>query len=158
MNVTGHKSVQYLMVYQCVESSEKMSMGKALVNSLGNTPKQQKTLPVLKPKFKAQPSTSKSTRVAPAPAVPFHQNIQQNEQKLGDLLSANSTELIPYQPNFDNDGDNNFDLVKILEEVDKEISQVMTQNTSNVINCNSPRNTIFAGCKIEQIHFHVNKK
>ena len=159
MSVTSHKSVQSLTIYQCVESHEKMTKGKSLVKSFSHSKTQCSAGKI--------PSTEAcaSKPVHVHPPVAFEQEVQDqapNKNEISEIPS--DIQLIPYDANLDQE--NYFDLLEILEEVEKAntttpgtTTQNLTTNTY-VVNRNSPKNmtSMFSSCHIGQIHFHINKR
>ena len=110
MSVSGHKSVQSLTIYQCVEGKEKLDMAKTLSKSFTTPPTTEKKAPTA-----AQSSLNN-----------FQLNTTTENSSLPQVKNKNSapnfpanTQLVPFDPNLDDALDTDFDLVKILEDMER---------------------------------------
>ena len=93
------------------------------------------------------------------PVTPATAPVQNNKNQ---VQVPSGEHLVPYEPNFDDpNGDNDFDLLKILKQVEKETKDIVPTSTTNnaVMMKNSPKTTgFFTGCQIGSVHIHFDKK
>ena len=144
MSVTGHKSVQSLARYQRTQDKTKIQMGNVMHASMTTSEDniqnqiQQNKVPALLYK---EPTTA-----AVAPVVKQKENINQ--------------ELVPFEANFEESNVSDFDLMAIINDIEKEEDTTKTQPvatttaTSNVLN-NIPK-SMFANCTIQNVTFNIN--
>ena len=90
MEITGHKSVQSLTIYQCVRPQKMIDMGKTLSTALTNSNENVMQVEHAKKSLPAPPQ--KATE--PAPPAPV--------ENVDDAI-------VPFEPNLQNDGDADFD-------------------------------------------------
>ena len=153
MENTGHKSAESLQRYRRVNNEKKMEMGKVLAQAINKTHDE----------LMQQISKSK-----PLPPVTTPKAIEgKPSENLPDIQLGDSTAIVPFEPDWDNQ-DSDFDLLKILSEIDDKSSkdlanvapatQSLITTTSNVLQqqqCNSP---MFAGYQIGKITINIVKK
>ena len=156
MSMTGHKSVQSLTIYQRVQEKTKIKMGQVLGASLSKDDddllKQIENAPT---PLQLQAPPPKNPSPVMAIEAPPPSNVNQ--------------EILPFEPNFEEDTSNDIDWLKYLCEVEqqtKELPQfaasenktVTPQTDTKVSNTMMQRNSpMFAGCKIGNINITINK-
>ena len=137
MSVTGHKSLQSLSMYQRVKADEKMMMGMSLAYSLKNPIEVQNALKDVHNFEVYQPT--------PAPLHLLHDQQDQEKEALNptaqNFLPLESA-LTPYQPTKQVPEDYDFDLMDIINEVNKQelvivASQVEASYAANTVKANS---------------------
>ena len=160
MAVSGHKSVQSLTTYQWVKDPQKLEMGKMLNTSLKNLDSDmpvcgQNRIPIATASaLRAIEAQVKITEPLPSPSLP-----QQTSTK-GDQ-TASKTQLVAYEPNFDDEIPDIYLLSYIAELQNEELNAPKTQVQSKfsaITNTMTQRNSpMFAGCKIGNINIIINK-
>ena len=151
MSVSGHKSVQSLSNYQRTQPKQKLTMGKALYQSM--TRKEEEI---------------DARRQGTLPATTEQRAIQYDHKK---QFSANahkpletknvvpSNAIVPFQPNF-KDEVPDFDLVSLLDDIEhsqntRKNNSVAVTSNNNMVN-NTP-STMFSNCKFENVTFNFTK-
>ena len=163
MLVTGHKSVQSLTRYQHTQNKQKLAMGNVMHQSL--TREENQIVVPLKKSVEYHdkvPSidyaVGRTDGMPQAVAIYTPQPVQNKENS-----DAN---IVPFEPNFDDQGVPDFDLLEILKEVEEPheearnthvmMTPTTTATTSNNVLNNIPK-SLFHNCTIQNITFNMNK-
>ena len=151
MSITGHKSVQTLANYQRTQNKQEMEMGQVLYQSMTRN--------------ESQISRRNNNQDEELGAVDFPVSPPQPQLAIApkhnmDMTANISKEkaVVPFQPDFSDQEVPDFDLVSILDDLEKEKKQQnnnSVQATSNVVN-NVPR-SMFANCQIQNVTFNIQK-
>ena len=154
MSVSGHKSVQSLAVYQKTDK-KKIKMGKTMFNSMtGKENELQKIEPG--PQIKELP---------PAPSTMQVVAIQNKSETAMTPQPNVASEIIPFEPNFKEDGIADIDLLSAICGVEANINSPAkppvtlsnnVENTSNVIT-QIPK-SFFTKCHIGTINLNIIQK
>ena len=168
MAVSGHKSVQSLTNYQHTQAKQKINMGKVLYQSITRKeedmerPELQAKSPIKAIEYPKQQSLNVNAepKIAMAPrnvvaVVPGKENIHASDA------------VVPFQPDFNEDGLADFDLVDILNEFEKNQNNQPAQNSienSKVASVNMTTSIVnhvphamFSNCNIQNITFNIQK-
>ena len=162
MSITGHKSVQSLTRYQRTQDLQKITMGNVMHQALTRqeeniiVPRRAILMQNETPPFPQQGNVSfniTSPRRAMAP-ISFNEPIRPKKENV-------TNEIVPFEANFKEDSIPDFDLVSILNDVEKEEktknttkpNQTAMVSTSQVVN-NIPK-SLFHNCTIQNITFNM---
>ena len=155
MENTGHKSAESLQRYRRVNHDKKMEMGQVLgqaINKTHNELKQQIA------KLKALPPATRPKAIEAKPS-----------ENMANIELGESTAIVASVPDWD-DQDSDFDLMKILPNLDdkssKELanpapvtqSPAMPSTSTNVLQQQQHNSPMFAGCQIGKITINIVKK
>ena len=153
MSVTGHKSVQSLTIYQCVQDLKKIEMGSLLTTSL-HIP--DGMLPLASSNKRKEIPDKVICEDATTPKVP------QIEFPSNSLQEPTENAVLPYEPNVNNQAD--FDLMSFITDLQNdEFNEMSVKNTPKVASTvtsttmNQRNSPMFAACKIGNINITINK-
>ena len=147
MSITGHKSVQSLTVYSRVHDKKKMEIAKVLTSSMNK--KVEELLDEVDHVHAPKSIAASSAKPTPAIEAP--------PDKIATIPQGNNTQLVPFEPTFDDDIDDT-DWLKILCDVEQN-ENVLPMPMQTVSNTMMQRNSpMFSNCKIGNINITINKK
>ena len=148
MAISGHKSVQSLSIYQKTAQKEKLEMGNVLFQSV-RKPEDE----ILRPDTPKLAGIPAMKALPPIPnemaATPISVPVEDKE---------NCGEIVPYEPNFDEDTVSDMDLLSAICGVENVNQNTVATTTSSMVN-NFPR-AMFSNCgnvTIGTINFNINK-
>lgn len=152
INWSGHKSVQSLTMYQKVSHEEKLAVSKSLNESLGRPPanalQECENTPAL-------PSTSRQEH---PPQLAIEAPLPENEENIPENdTTEDGKALVPLEIDLNDENweeDFDFDLHKIISDVEKEHQQKKSNNI--VQNKSVPKSQMFSGCKIGTINLQIH--
>ena len=164
MEITGHKSVQSLTIYQYVRDGKKIDMAKTLSTALSKT--DQEMLQEKQKENQAQIGTLASILKEPN----MNAHVNSNSSVIQEVQKEPQM-LVSYEPNWDDVQD--FNLLDLLADLDENPSKVAVPESKKLTTTvDSPvkpitttmtmmqqhNSLMFAGCKISQITININKK
>ena len=168
MSVTGHKSVQILTRYQRTEKKQKLSMGNVMHQSLTRQEDQ-----IIVPNNKNALNYQQNLPQLQYPNLAIGHDASHTEQavilytpKVVESKENAHDNAIPFEPNFDEQGVPDFNLLQILKEVEEprenSVSlQVTTMPTTTAMTSNNVLNNVpkslFHNCTIQNITFNMSK-
>ena len=156
MAVSGHKSVQSLANYQRTQPKQKITMGKALYQSMTRMEEDMNMqhLPPnnqLKAIENVPTASTTEPRMALALTTPQPKNIQPAEA------------MIPFDDGLEQEVPD-FDLVDFLDQIEKENKTTNTNTTGQNVAVSTTTSQVqnipksmFANCNIQNITFNINK-
>ena len=152
MLVSGHKSIQFLAVYQKTKDKQKVQMGKALFQLMTqaedeiNINKKEIQLP-------------KEHLALPAPPQPVPSVMATMSESATTPVQSNAErQIVPYEPNFEDDDISDIDLLSALCGVqDGFNSHTATVTKTNNVITTAPR-AMFMNYQIRTINFTITKK
>ena len=161
MSVSGHKSVQSLTNYQCTQPRQKISMGKVLYQCMTREEDE-----ITRSQVQVESGQNIKAIDFPhnpqcdLPAIAPRNVVQQKENV------TPSAALVPFQPNFEDQEVPDFDLMAILNDMEKEEDKTIEKKgkseqttsvntTSNVVN-QIPK-SMFSYCTIQNVTFNMPK-
>ena len=153
MSITGHKSVQSLTRYQRTQDREKISMRNVMHQSL--TKEEDQIVVPIRGVNKNQLEIGFGNDVpVPLPQLAIAPVSKEIIEK-----PNSSDAIVPFQPQFDQDEVNDFDLVQILKEVEENeklaIPTTTSMMASHVVN-NIPK-SLFHNCTIQNVTINMPK-
>ena len=172
MAVSGHKLVQSLVNYQKTRDTQKLEMGNVLFQSMTtNEENIQRKQPkeICSPQVQRALLSCSHTQRQALPMLPYEHSpapVQENKnQRLQHHQQDVSNELVPLEPNFDDQNVSDMDLLSALCAVEDESRDVIPTTSSNSMAiCNKIMNNLpqnmFAHCSnvtIGSINFNISK-
>ena len=154
MSISGHKSIQSLAIYQKTAPKEKLEMGNILFQSV-TKPEDEIMRPVLPQlqniqQLKALPPVPTECAAVPLPIEDATTTMENKE---------NTTEIVPYEPNFNDDQVSDVDLLSAICGIEQNVNENTVTTTNSVMNNSFPK-AMFTNCgnvTIGTINFNFNK-